>query len=515
MNQNYINELGDLIQPFKTLPGIDRDNPIGKIKAHVDGQWCRFDNGNPRKMGGYIAISPGTTQIIRALYTVAVEDFTRVFIFRNTGIWQIDILADGSTTGETNRTPVGWAPPSIGTPDLTFSFDEMTIYDAGADESTTFLFVVAPPNSQQINQTSQAPIFMGQVDDTSPFTSIDQTTSGGVIVYEPFLVKFGNNGVIYWSGLTGGGEPDPLSWPTDNRKAITSKKILAARPFPGGILMWTSSALFRVVYDGTTFVATPVSTEISLLSPASIVAGHNSTYYWFGKNQVYIYNGVSDTIDNILCRNQFFERLNKKYPGKVFGVYVGDFKEIWWFSPQDESTECNHLYVFPYKSNDWSDSVCWRSAGVGESELDKPLFSDSQTNVYSGIPTYSIWMHEVGTDIEVNTIRYPLPSWIQTRQFSILAGNPQMNVEMRISKIEKDMQQIGDMDVQVFTYPYTDSDPYITTEFTFQESTTQMDIQLSGRYISFKYTSNTLGGFYQIGEMKYDYKLGAPSPGGN
>lgn len=515
MNPAYMNELGDLINPFSTKPGIDRDNPIGKIKAHIDGQWCRFDNGNARKMGGYVAISPGTQEIIRGLYTVAVDDFTRVFIFRNTGIWQIDIFADGSVSGETNRTPVGWTPPAMGTPDLTFSFDEMTVYDAGSDVNTTYLFVVAPPNSQQINQTTEAPIYMGQVNDTTPFESIDQSTSGGVIVYEPFVVKFGNNGVIYWSNQTGG-VPDPLDWPTTNRTAIFSKKILAAKSFPGGILMWTSSELKRVTYDVVlgTFVATPVSTEISLLSPGSIVAGHNSTYYWFGKNQTYIYNGVSDTIENGLCRNQFFESLNKQYAGKVFGVYVGDFKEIWWFSPQGNSTECNHLYVFPYKTNDWSDSECWRSAGVGESELDKPLFADSQTNIYSGLPTYSIWMHEMGTDIEVNAIKYPLPSWIQTCQFSLLQGNPQMNVEIRISKIEKDIQHTGDLEVQVFTYAYTDSQPYITQEFTFQESTTQQDIQISGRYVSFKYTSNTIGGYYQIGDMRYDYKPGAVSPGG-
>jgi hypothetical protein len=518
INQNYMQELGDWVNDFASEPGIDRDNPRGSKKAYIDGQWMRFDNGHARKMGGYESIVLGTGDIIRALYTVSLQDFTRLFIFRDTGVFQVDIMQNGTVTGEVNRTPISWLAPAPGSPSLVFSIDQMTLYDDETDTSTSFIFFVAPPNSEVINQQTEAPIYWGPLNDITPFVDLGQSTSGGIIVDEPRLVKYGNNGVLYWSGTVGSTNiPDPTSWPPENRVAITSDKILAAKPFPGGLIMWTSNMLERVVFDQQTLTyrAVAAATQISLMSPSSIVAGHNSSYYWVGENQMYVYQGAVNIIDNGMNRNQFFKNINPAYPGKVFGIYVGNFDEIWWFQPDLNHTECNRLYNFQYKKNIWTDSECSRTAADTQNKLRKPVLADGEFNKYLGVNVYSIWKHEVGYDIVVEGESFPIESWIQTKLFSVFQGNPQINTELRVSKVEKDVTQIGDVDVQVLTYAYANSMPYSTAEFTFTPTTTQQDIQISGRYVSFKYTSNTIGGFMQIGLNNVDYKLGAVSPGGN
>lgn len=515
INPNYIQALGEWVQPFECAPGVDRDSTILDKKAFIDGQWVRFDSNRARKMGGYEAIFSGSSEPIRAIYTVAIKDFTRVFIFRDTGIWQADILANQSVTGEIDRTPPDWAPPLPGAPSLVFSIDQYTLISETDDgiQANTVLFFVAPPNAENPNQTTEAPIYYGNIDATFPFINTGQNTSGGIIVSVPYLIKYGNNGVIYWS--TSG---SPIVFPSSNYYGVSAQKILTARRYQGGMLMWTASTIERVAFNAQQtvpgFTSSTAVPEISMLSPSSLVAGHNNTFFWVGNDQMYLYNGVGNTIDNDLNRNQFFESINKKYAGKVWGLYVGNFNEIWWFSPEGENTECSRLYTFQYKTNQWADNYISRTAGAPATVYRYPLLADGGHNIYSQQNVYSIWAHEKGYNAVNNGVAYPIPAWIQTKLFSVMEGNPQINVEMRLRKIERDISQVGNMEVQVYTYPYPNSEPYITLQKTFTPSDSQIDIDLSGRFISFKYLSNDIDGFFQLGHTLIDYKLGAQRPGG-
>lgn len=513
INQNYLQDLGEWIQDFKSKAGVDRDNATLAKESYIDGQWLRFDNGNPRKMGGFEKILSGDQTIIRGLYAVALQDFSRIFVFRDNKISFFDVLANGSVSGEFDRTPIGWVTPPDGTASLTFSvetYTETTNNGDGTVSVTTFLFFVAPPNSESINQTVEAPIYFGPINDITPFIPLGQSTSGGIVRSGDFLLKYGNDGVIFWS-MVG----QPYTWPEANNQTIASQKMLAAKRYQGGLVMWTASSLERVSYDTTTnqFVGQTIA-DISIISPSSIVAGHNNTFYWCGNQQFYVFNGVAQTIDNGLCRNDFFTKLNRKYEGKIFGLYVGNFNEVWWFAPQGTNPECNRLYIYPYKTNAWSDSECSRTAGLQANIYKYPLLADGKFNIYSKQQVYSIWAHEKGTDAVDGENAFPIPSFYQTKLFSLFEGNPQINVEMTVRKVEKDISQTGKMYLQIYTYPYSNSTPYIYPSFEITPETSQMDIDLSGRFVSFKFISNDINGFYQSGKNMIDYKLGALRPGG-
>jgi len=62
--KNYIT------RPLLSKPGIQRDGTNFASDSYIDGQWCRFYMGRPRKIGGYKLIDIGNKEIIRSLFGV-------------------------------------------------------------------------------------------------------------------------------------------------------------------------------------------------------------------------------------------------------------------------------------------------------------------------------------------------------------------------------------------------------------------------------------------------------------
>ncbi len=502
--------LGDYVQPLKCKPGVDRDSTILACESFLDSQHMRFDDGQPRKIGGYEKIFNGNGDIIRFMYPVAIDNFIRFFLFRDTGVAQIDLFPNGTVSGEIDRTPSGWVPPLSGTPSLTFSVDQMTIVATSTQTVENYIIFVAPPNSENPNQTQEAPIFIGSVYSTLPFAPLNQTCSGGILVSDPFLIKYGNDGLMYYSEVR-----DPFVFPTKNVVGVTAQKLLLAKRYQGGILFWSATQLERAVFNTQTseWSIVPAAPKISLLSPSSIVESHNSSFMWVGIDNMYLYNGVTNTITNVYNRNQFFDSLNTNYRGKVWGIYMGRFEEIWFFNVEGAATETNRAYIYKYKDGEWCDTYLDRSCGVEAGLFIRPLMAENKTNPYSNSSQYSVWQHEKGFNIVYNGTAYPLEAWIQTKLFSVFLGNPQVNVEMRIQKIERDIAQAAsEVQVNILTYKYPYSDPWTSPTMTLKSGDTELNPNISGRYISFKFTSNTLDGFMQVGDNMYQYQLGNPNP---
>ena len=510
MSGMFTNPGGDFINLFQCPIGVNRDMTPLSANCYLDVQWFRFDNGHPRTIGGYEKVISGTNDIVRGMATVSIDDFVRVFLFRNSGIFQVDFLSNGSITGEINVTPSEWIAPTEIQPDLVFSCDLMTITADEDDEvvSESILFVVGMMNSKDPTQTIEAPIFYRNVNQTSVFLPLNQSTAGGVIVDLPFLIKYGNYGVFYRSAAG-----NPLDWTENNYTASSNEKIIAAQTFQNGFISWTTSKLNKNIYDPSTETYTSVELvpKISLLSPSSIVSVENNTFYWVGQEEFYLYNGIVDIVINKKNRNTFFEKLNKNWKGKIWAIYMPAFKEIWFYSVEGDSRECNHVYIYRIKDNEWSDSVSNRSCGLVYPPLNYPLLADSAVTPYSGSENYPIWEHEKGFNVSYDGINYPIPSRIQTKIYSAieLAQSPIMqNLQIEVRKMEKDILHTGDIDVEILTFEYPNSEPIIYGGFKFTADTTQLPMQISASYISFRFSMNTLEGFAQFGRNTVQYIMG-------
>lgn len=111
---------------INTKPGVKRDGTVFDGNWYVDAQWCRFQRGKPRKIGGYNNISGYLNGISRGLWSYNSNGLTYVYSGWSGGVDQLTVNRNGNTSAVTDRTPVGWLTDVNAMP----TFD--TVYDAGS-----------------------------------------------------------------------------------------------------------------------------------------------------------------------------------------------------------------------------------------------------------------------------------------------------------------------------------------------------------------------------------------------
>lgn len=493
----------NLIAEFRTQPGINRDRTIHDSESFSDGQWVRSVNGRPRKIGGYKLLSVGTDQITRKMFISPLGNKSRVFMFRDNGIFQMDINKDGSITAEIDRTPVGFVAATT-TPYI-WSVDRLPITDGV--NSVAYIFAVAMKNAEDPAQSEEAQIYYGQVILENKFVTVNgQSTSGGLIVSFPYLMKYGNNGIINWSS-----DSNPTLWPVANFLPVSTTKIVGGARYKGAALLWSLNELIRLVYNSNLGTYTSSTTTCSILSAQTIVEANND-FFWIGDNKFYRYNGLVQKIPNEYNQLFFFDNLNRDYVGKVWGMYIGLFDEIWWFWPDKDHTECNRVLIFNLNDGSWSDSIISRSTGISSPVTGDIYMASSDGNDLIVPNRYGIWQHEVEYDRNEFGSITPIVSYFKTQMFSIFKASAENNVQFRTRRIERDINQTGDMFLEVYNYAFPQSDPQISDPIHFTDIQNAIDVKQMGRFVSYKFTSNTLGGFYQVGANLIDYEPGTVRP---
>ena len=86
--------------PLVSKPGIQRDGTPFASESYIDGQWCRFYMGQPRKIGGYKLIDAGNSEIIRNMFSVPMPNSVNVYLGRPSSLMYntFDFNGNGSHT---------------------------------------------------------------------------------------------------------------------------------------------------------------------------------------------------------------------------------------------------------------------------------------------------------------------------------------------------------------------------------------------------------------------------------
>jgi len=510
------------IKPLQSLPGIQRDGTSFDSNNYIDGQWCRFYRGRPKKIGGYRLLDGGNIEIIRTLYGVPQQGSIDCYLGRPSTISTLNITNNGVAGGaEIDHTPDGF----VDSPNNLWNFDIYTVL--GEESLTTYILAQAIPNLLDINNSTPSLIYglninQGSVAD-SPFILLDLTeeyglSSGGFIVLPPFIFVYGNGGVIGWV-------QNIDVWPTLKNAVIANTKIVAAAQMDGGtpsLLFWSLNQVIRVVFVGgtTQFSAIPLRGTTSIIAQKSVVR-YNSLYYWVGQDQFYVTNGERIAVlPNTLNKNYFFSQLNRTYANKIVGVLNSLWSEIWWFWPKGNATENTDVLIYNYEFNIWYDSVLGRASAIPASTLPYPLMSDTNTipNPYlivDGVatPTYGLWMHEYGLDQSQYNQQLAIPSYFTTNIQTLFSDNPQLDNQMRIFGVEADFVQTGNMTATVNSQVYANTAITESTAYTFGASPqsfqlAKTDMNEMGREVSFTFASNTQGGNYESGKILLKYGVG-------
>ncbi len=115
--------------PLATQPGIKRDGTTFSQQYYIDGQWCRFQRGYPRKMGGYQQLigypNDETHSTPRGLFVVPDSSNFNTYIGDQYGLNYFTMDKDGNVFNPLNSlmsiTPAGFVPQS----DYNWQFDSM------------------------------------------------------------------------------------------------------------------------------------------------------------------------------------------------------------------------------------------------------------------------------------------------------------------------------------------------------------------------------------------------------
>jgi hypothetical protein len=507
--------------PISTLPGIKRDGTRFASRHYIDGQWCRFQRGVPRKMGGYKQIVGNLPNIPRGVFLVPQTLSFNLYIADQNGMSVIQIDQFGNTISDlVDITPNGFTAD----PNNVWTFDVM--YSNENQGST--LIAHCAPNLYSISSEVETPVYYGDTSSLDPLEALPIQTSGGIVVLHPYLFIYGNDGLIQWSL---DGQPDNILGNNYNRAA--AQKIVAGMPVRGGNsspagLFWSLDSVIRVTFnpnpDGSPgFRFDTISNQNSILSSRSIVE-YDGLYFWAGTDRFLFYNGVIQEVPNIMNQNYFFYNngttgLNYSQRQKVWATKVPQYGEIWWPYPSGISTECDRTVIFNKRENTWYDTafevddnfnpVNGRGAGYFEQVFSDPLWADNNPN---GGP-YSIWMHESGIDKNIGGALTAIPSFYETGDVAWCGVGPEgqwtgADRWIDIERLEPDFLLTGSMTFQVKGKEFANSEIVGSELFPFDSTTEKIDLREQRRQMTLRFTSNEVGGFYELGQTLLYFTVG-------
>jgi hypothetical protein len=542
------------IIPLASAPGIQRDGTMLAATAHTDGQWCRWQRGLPRKIGGYKVIEPYLTGIERLMYSQAASGYRYMSCGNAVGVdfFTVDNFAQASSVFNPTF-PATTHPTTAGLPTgpnylNVNSWQMETQYDNASNSNLLFLFanqnLLDPTNAANFPLYSTPVYTPGNPTQVAGYgTGSDghggtqqalfpNGISGGIVSLAPYMIVYGNNGFFAWS---------TPGYPTDfvgttlgslyvGATEITNQKILKGFPLRGGGgyspagLFWSVDSLVRATFIGVqngTWQFDQLTTQSSLLSDRCIIE-HDGTFYWAGVDRFLMFNGVVQEIPNSQSLNWFFDGINTQYAGKSFAMKVPRYGEIWWCYPRGTSTECSHAVIYNYREKYWYDTPLpntGRSAGLHADNLVGNLMSGIlpyQSSV-SGSPAtyYNLWEHETGYD-EINGIyQNAINSYFTTAPITAFNSQPPSDATTSLQQLEPDIVQTGAMQLNVLKQNNANSPVYAGSSVTINPvptgANTSSGASLSAlnqivplkdtaKILRIQVQSNVLGGNYQMGK---------------
>ena len=92
--------------------------------------------------------------------------------------------------------------------------------------------------------------------------------------------------------------------------------------------------------------------------------------------------------------------------------------------------------------------------------------------------------------------------------FDLLEGDFQTDLQMRSRRFEPDFDLYGALQITVNNYSYAMSPPNNTIVYTLNPGDDRVDMHSMGRLVTFTFTSNEAGGYFQMGKPLIDVTLG-------
>lgn len=493
---------------IRSRSGIKRDGTQLEGDFYIDGVWCRFQRGLPRKIGGYRTVTSTVPDLTYGMRVDSVNGTQYAHLGGASTLTQVLMDSFGNLSGQNARIPAGFANNSNNVWQMDVLFDDT---GGGANK----ICAHAGQNLSAIDSTTEIPIYFGDLTGAGALiaTGLDNQ-SGGIVVLSPFLLGFGNAGRVV-SSLPN----DPST--QGGFANVTGTKIVRALPLrgngsgPSG-LFWSLDSLVRATFDSTLNSATAVpfrfdtiSQQQSIMSSRSVIE-YDGIFYWWAVDRPLMFNGVVQRVPNTHNVNWMLDNINMQARQKMFAFKVPRFGEIWWCFPFGNATECTHAVVYNVDEKTWYDTVLptTSQAGLGRTDgyfaqvYSKPFMVDQYL---TSTPGYTLWQHETGTDSINGSNIQPIRSYFKTAEISMLTQEQAKDKALRVGSIEPDFVQAGNLILTVEGRQNARAAEVVSSQFAVTpvaSTPAEQTVPLKEvrRLMSFKFESNVAGGDYQMGD---------------
>jgi hypothetical protein len=127
----------------------------------------------------------------------------------------------------------------------------------------------------------------------------------------------------------------------------------------------------------------------------------------------------------------------------------------------------------------------------------------------------SLFQHEIGTDAVAGGYATAINSYFETNNLGYVTGGPSQvtpmsdnNKWLRIERVEPDFVMSGTMSLVVTGKPYAQGNDADSSPYTFDSTTTKIDMKEQRRELRLRFISNQVGGNYQLGRILLDADIG-------
>lgn len=329
--------------------------------------------------------------------------------------------------------------------------------------------------------------------------------NGGIFVSSPAQIL-----VAWASSISGVQDPLLLNWSDSGDftnwsvtaltqaggyRIPTGSKIVGGLQGPQFGFIWTDLDVWAMQY-----IQPPLVFGFNKLAEkCGLIARHaaavvNSSVYWMGNNQFYVYAGAG--VQPIICSvwDFVFQDLDQNNLDKIHIAPNNGFGEVAWYFPSlsGGTGEVDSYVKFNFILNCWDCGRLVRTAWIDQSVLGQPIGGDA--NGY-------IFQHEVANDADGS----PMGEFFETGFSQISQGEELMFVDWMIPDFKYGKYNAPQSAAVNITLKYTDypnGQIKVKGPYTLTSNIDYRNPRIRGRQVGMRIEGNGLNSWWRMGGLR-------------
>ena len=384
----------------------------------------------------------------------------------------------GTAVSATDWSLDNWGDVLLATPVNTYSPQFQPIYQWGANSGNPTATVI--PNAPTVNDGIFVAMPQRQI------IAWGSTFNG---VQDPLLIRWCDvNNYDDWIGT--------VINQAGSYRLPKGSRIIGCIQGPQQALVWTDIGVWAMQYIGQPFIYSfnEIGSGCGLIARKA-AASINGVVYWMGPSQFFSLTEVG--VQPVACPiwDVIFQDLDQTNLYKIRVAVNSRFGEITWYYPtMSNGGEVNAYAKYNVALKTWDFGTLGRSAWIDQSVLGAPIGADP-TSLY-------LYQHETSTDADGQ----PLAASMQTGYFAL----SEADVLTYVDQVWPDMKwgyyggsQNATVNMTFYVADYPGETPRTYGPYPVTQATTFISPRFRGRLLSIGLSSDDIGSFWRIGNIRY------------